>query len=186
MLLVALFALLALAAAACGSDGSSSGDGTAAPEETEPAVTAPPFTPAVACAGGTGEAYAEQRLRVSWAPYCPTFLPEGVVLEVADFTFLGGQGVSQLKFRLPDGLDFDIIQGVTSLKPRDGSDLPIIDPTAAALFGDLPAGLFMTKGGDVPLVVTPEDAPVSRAVVGSAGVDPDVVVAVAAGMAAIE
>jgi len=178
LLPVAAFVLLMLVVLACGS-----GDTQDGLEET----SAPPPTaaPDPACAGGSGAAYAELLRRVSWTFYCPSFLPEGAVLEDSDFTFIAGQGTSTLTFRLADERKIEIVQGIVGITPRDDRDLPIVDPVRAVSFGDVAAELFDTKV-DVPLVLSTEASEVTRVVVGSSGLDPEVVVAVAEGMHSLE
>lgn len=180
LLLVAGIVALMLVAVACG------GGGDGSEEETpnvvsETSTPLPVLTPDPLCAGGTGPEYAGLLTRVAWTFYCPSFLPEGAVLEDANFTFIAGRGVSTIKFRLPDGKSFDIIQGAVGIVPRNERELPIVEPVRAVFFADIVSELFATMD-EKPLVLSAAAAEVTRAVAGSSEMDPEIVVAVAEGM----
>ena len=177
--LLALAAAFAFVLAAC----SSSDESTLTPAVTVEPTAAP--TPSVACTGGTKPDYVDQIRRVQWTLYCPTFLPDDAVLDEVEISPIAGQNISTFSFRLADGGTFDIVQGIVVIVPRNERDLPILDPVRTVLFGDISSGLFETKD-DKPLVLSTPASEVTRAVGGSPGLDPEIVVAVAEGMRPLE
>ncbi len=136
------------------------------------------------CAGGSEATYREQAELFSWPVYCPTFMPRGAFVARADFGLTPTGGLSTVTFGFAEGETIQVIQGRILISPRSGRGFA--RPVQDVSFGDVLAQLFITSDG--PLVrqvqVTAED--LTRAVRGSAGLDPDTVVKVAEKMRRVE
>lgn len=140
---------------------------------------------ATACAGGSTAIYQTHARSTTATVYCPTFLPAGFEMVSAQPPDLiqppNVAPYSDVEFRNGEQT-IEIIQGNLPIIPRNDAGLPISTPERDVTFGDIPAQLFI-EYQRVPLVVfTRSDTAPTRAVQGSPGMDPAVVVRVAEGM----
>lgn len=138
----------------------------------------------VACAGGSEPTYQEQTKLFSWPVYCPTFLPNGAVIDRADFGPSPTGGLSEVTFRFGSGETIRVIQGRILISPRSGQGFA--QPVQDVSFGDVPAQLFITNDGPMvrQIYVTAED--LTRALLGSSGIDQDTLVKVAERMRRVD
>lgn len=133
----------------------------------------------VECASGSQATYQEQAKLFAWPIYCPTYLPSGWQLDRADFGPSPGGGLSTVRFKNGDDGIIEIIQGIILITPRDESGLPIATPSDEVRFGSIPAELFVSSGG-TGLVRSKATEETTRAVRGSPGIDPALLVQIAA------
>ena len=142
-----------------------------------------------ACAAKSGGAYEDQAEVYSWPVYCPTFLPPEFVLESATFADVDSPMpdavLSTVKFVDEDDNVITLFQGFILIVPRDERGLPTVQPTQEVDFGDIPAQLFIT-GRNTPLIRSMGSESPTRAIRGSLGLDPAILVAVAEGMTRVE
>ena len=139
------------------------------------------------CAAESGAAYKDQAEVYSWPVYCPTFLPPEFMLESATFADVDSPMpdavLSTVKFVDGDDNVITVFQGFILIAPRDERGLPVASVRESA-FGDIPAKLYIIDR-NVPLIRSQASGP-TRAIRGSPSLDPEIVVAVAAGMQRIE
>ena len=141
-----------------------------------------------ACAAKSGAAYEDQAEVYSWPVYCPTFLPPEFVLESASFADpdspMPDALLSTVKFVDGDDNVITVFQGFILIAPRDERGLPVASIRESD-FGDMPAKLYIIEL-NVPLIRSSQASGPTRAIRGSPGLDPAILVAVAAGMQRIE
>lgn len=144
---------------------------------------------AINCAGRSTAIYQTHARSTTATIYCPTFLPAGFQMVSAQPPDLiqppRVAPYSVVEFRNGEQT-IEIIQGNLPIIPRNDAGLPISTPERSVTFGDIPAQLFI-EYQRVPLVVfIRSDTAPARAVQGSPGMDPSIVVRVAASMRKVE
>jgi len=141
------------------------------------------------CAGGSTTTYEMHARSTTGTLYCPTYLPAGFELASAQPPDLvqppAGAPYSNVTFRNGDQT-IEIIQGNLPILPRDDAGLPISTPERSVTFGDLPAELYVEYQRTPLVLITRSDSGPARAVQGSPGMDPAIVVKVAESMRKVE
>ena len=139
---------------------------------------------ATACAGGSTAIYQTHARSTTATVYCPTFLPAGFEMASAQPPDLvqppNDAPYSDVEFRNGEQT-IEIIQGNLLITPRNDAGLPISTPERDVKFGDVPSQLFI-EYQRVPLVRSTSTTEPTRAILGSPGLDPAIVVRVAEGM----
>lgn len=144
---------------------------------------------ATACAGGSTAIYQTHARSTTATVYCPTFLPAGFEMVSAQPPDLiqppNVAPYSDVEFRNGEQT-IEIVQGNLPIIPRNDAGLPISTPERSVAFGDLPAELYVEYQRTPLVLVARTDTAPARAVQGSPGMDPSVVVRVAESMRKVE